>query len=132
MSELDLTHRGLLDALHLWLHRDDRSDEPLALACRLFDWSSLTDLDLLPREREALDMLEQWHLGHRVDLIGAAEDFHEACTDCAVVAARADKLDAPPADPQHRLLGTMPGHVLSYHLLACLRQWHEVVCARRR
>lgn len=77
MSPHDFTHRGLLDSLHLWLHRSG-GDEALALACRLFDWSTLPSLILSPPER------------------AACADFHEECPDCLTVGRRAEAIDRKP------------------------------------
>lgn len=76
----------LLHNLHLWLHRAG-GDEDLATACRLAQRlpAALTWLDERPTAPEAMALitLERWFRGHRVDLIGDAEDFHEAMdADC--------------------------------------------------
>ncbi len=83
----------VLDALHLWLHREG-GDGDLAAACAACDWSLPTD-HLSLAQRQALLTLELWHLGQRVALIDDAEDFHEACSDaeCQAVDERVVALD---------------------------------------
>jgi len=82
----------LLDALHLWLHREG-GDRELATACDAYDWH-LPD-DLTPGARRALIELRWWSRGLRTDVIGEAADFHAACSDaeCQAVDEKVVALD---------------------------------------
>jgi len=90
----------LLDALHLWLHREG-GDRELAAACDAYDWPS--DMaprshfpdDLTPGALRALIELRWWSRGLPTDVIGEAEDFHEALSDdeCKAVDERVVALD---------------------------------------
>jgi len=82
----------LLDALHLWLHREG-GDRDLATACDAYDWDF--PQDLTPGARRALVELRRWIRGLTTDVIGEAEDFHEALSDdeCRAVDERVVALD---------------------------------------
>jgi hypothetical protein len=93
------TKEELLEALHLWLHRES-GDEDLAKACEGFKWTILSDPALPEVERKALTVLFDWDHGIGVDLIYAAEDFHETydADACQKVDERVVELDGKVAD----------------------------------
>lgn len=89
-----MTHLQLLDALHLWLHREG-GDRDLDRAVEAFDWSTFGVIALSPEQHRAMVALDSYRRGHRVDLIGEAEDFHELMSDayCTAVDELVLKVD---------------------------------------